>query len=124
VQPCGEQCGSAAEFDFLTVKVNQIKRKASFFQRPNLSQWSKAYSISVNFRIRFRWAAAKNKKDSEIKEHSPKLFCELKKSSRTMLSASMQNNAWPKDMCKKTRKQVLDRASEATSLLPIWDLET
>jgi hypothetical protein len=27
-------------------------------------------------------------------------------------------------MCKKTRKQVLDRASEATSLLPIWDLET
>jgi hypothetical protein len=106
------------------VKVNQIKRKASFFQRLTLSQWSEAYSIPVNFRIRFRWAAAKNKKDREIKDHLPKLFCRLKKTCRTMLFGSMQNHAWPKDMCKKTRKQAPDRASEATSLLPIWDLET
>jgi hypothetical protein len=49
VQPCGEPCGSAAEFDFLAVKVNQIKKKASFFQRLNLSQWS----IPVKFRFDF-----------------------------------------------------------------------
>ncbi len=55
--------------------------------------------------IPFRWAAAaKNKKDREIKEHSPKLFCRMKKTRRTMLSGSMQNHARPKDMCNKTRK--------------------
>jgi hypothetical protein len=59
VQPCGEPCGSAAEFDFWTVKVNQREKKATFFQRLNLSQWSEAYSKPVKFRIQFRWAAAK-----------------------------------------------------------------
>jgi hypothetical protein len=73
MQPCGEPCGSAAEFDFLTVKVNQ----PSFFQRLNLSQCSEAYSIPVKFRIRFRWAAANFlKKDGEIKEHLVSCFSE------------------------------------------------
>jgi hypothetical protein len=61
------------------VKVNQIKKKTSVFQRLNLSQWSEAYSIPVKFRIRFRWAAAKNKKDREIKEHLPKFFLQNEK---------------------------------------------
>jgi hypothetical protein len=56
------------------VKVNQIKKKTTFFQRLNLSQWSEAYSKPVKFTIRFRWAAAKTKKHRDIKEHLPKLF--------------------------------------------------
>jgi hypothetical protein len=43
----------------------------------------------------------------------------MKNTRRTMLSGSMHNHAWPKDMCKKTsarrqEKQGPDRASEAT----------
>ncbi len=51
----------------------------SFFQRLNLSQWSEAYSIPVKFRIRFRWAVAKNLKNLEIKEHLPKFFLQDEK---------------------------------------------
>jgi hypothetical protein len=63
------------EFDFLTVKVNQIKRK-----HPSFSAW---IYPNIPVRIRFCWAAAKNKKDCEIKEHIPKLFCRMKKTRRT-----------------------------------------
>jgi hypothetical protein len=60
--------GSAAEFELLTVKVNQTLKKASFFQHLNPPQWSEAYFIPVKFRIRFRWAAAAaKKKDGELK---------------------------------------------------------
>jgi long-subunit fatty acid transport protein len=58
----------------LTVKVNQINKKAAFSQRLNRSQWSEAYSIPVKFRIDFAGLLQKIKKDCEIKEHLPKLF--------------------------------------------------
>jgi hypothetical protein len=42
-----------------------------------------------------------------------------------MLSGSMQKHAWHglKTYARRQEKQGPDRASEATSLLPIWDLE-
>jgi len=49
VQPCGEPCGSAAGFDFLTVEVIQIKKKTHSSQCLNLCQWLVACSTSGRF---------------------------------------------------------------------------
>jgi hypothetical protein len=44
-QTCGDLCGSATGFDFLTVKVIEIEKKALFSQCLDLCQWSVACSI-------------------------------------------------------------------------------
>jgi hypothetical protein len=124
VQPCGEPCGSAAEFDFLTVKVNQRQKKASFFQRLNLSQWSEAYSIPVKFIIRFRWAAAKKWKRWWNTWTIYKLVLQNeKKRIEPCCLVLCRTMHGLKTCARRQEKQGQNRASEATSLLPIWDLE-
>jgi hypothetical protein len=49
VQPCGEPCGSAAGFDFLTVEVIQMKKKTHSSQCLNLCQWLVACSRPGRF---------------------------------------------------------------------------
>jgi hypothetical protein len=61
VQPCGEPCGSAAGFDFLTVQVIEIEKKSYFRQCLNLCQWLEPGSMIGRFRFRISYSAAKQK---------------------------------------------------------------
>jgi hypothetical protein len=50
-QPCGEPCGFAAGFGFLTVEVVELEKKACFLQRLNLCQCYVASSTPGRFRV-------------------------------------------------------------------------
>jgi hypothetical protein len=49
VQPCGEPRGSSLGFDFLSVEVIQVEKKAHLSQRLNLCQRSVPSSIRGRF---------------------------------------------------------------------------
>ncbi len=95
-------------------KLMKHKRKhPSFSAWIYLSQWSQAYSIPVKFRIRFRRAAAaKNKKDSEIKEHLQSCFAKWKKRIEPCYLVLRRTMHGLKTCARRQQKQGPDRASE------------
>jgi len=73
VQPCGEPCGSAAGFDFLTLKVKAIEKNARSSQRRNLCQlFSAPKSMPVFSTMQlgssdFAWAELQQSKTEKYK---------------------------------------------------------
>ncbi len=74
-----EPCGSHAQFEFLTVKVNQIKENVLLSAPESIPVvWSLFYTCKVQNLISLGCCCCK-KKDHEIKEHLPKFFLQNEK---------------------------------------------
>jgi hypothetical protein len=122
VQPCGELCRSAAEFDFLIVKVNEIKRK-----HPSFSAWiypRGVWSLFYNCKVQNSISLGCCKKQKWSWTFTLSCFAEWKKRVEPCCLFLCRTMHGRKTCARRQEKQAPDRASEATSLLPIWDLET
>ncbi len=118
VQPCGEPCGSAAEFKLFDCESNSNIKETILLSAPESIPvvWSLFYTCKVPNLISLGCCKF-FLKDGEIKEHLLSCFAEWKKRVEPCMDRL-------KTCARRQEKQGPDRASEATSLLPIWDLET